>query len=153
MTEPRPAESHAEATEPAAATDATGDKPTAAPQTEQHGDGHEAAKYRRRLREAEAERDTLGSRVETMQRAEVERLAAADLAAPADMWLTGTALPDLLDDDGDVDPAKVTDTIQRIIGDRPSWRAAPAAPSFDGGARATVPAATSYQEILRGGKR
>lgn len=155
MTEPtRAAESHAVPAEPAAPTDATGDKPTTAPQTEQpHGDGREAAKYRRQLREAQTERDTLRGRVEAMQRLEVQRLAAADLAAPADLWLTGTALPDLLDDNGDVDTAKVTDTIQRIIGDRPSWRAAPAPPSFDGGVRATVPTATTYQEILRGGKR
>jgi len=155
MTEPtRPAESHAEATEPAAPTDATGDKPATAPQTEQpHGDGHEAAKYRRRLREAETERDALSGRVEAMQKREVERLAATDLAAPADMWLTGTTLADMLDDNGDVDAAKVTDAIQRIIGARPSWRADPAPPSFDGGVRAAVPTATTFQEILRGGKR
>lgn len=156
MTEPtRPAESHAEATEPAAPTDATGDKPTAAPQAEQpHGDGREAAKYRRQLREAEAERDTLSGRVAAMQKREVERLAAADLAAPADLWLTGTALADLLDDNGDVDTAKVTDAIQRVIGERPSWRAAPAPPSFDGGVRATAAApGPTYQDVLRGGKR
>jgi len=150
----QPVESHAEALEPAAPTDPTGDKPpTPAAAEQQHGDGREAAKYRRQLRETETERDALRGRVETMMKAEVERLAATDLAAPADLWLTGTALPDLLDDDGNVDAGKVTDTIQRIIGDRPSWRAAPAPPSFDGGVRATVPTATTYQEILRGGKR
>lgn len=150
----QPVESHATATEPAAPTDPTGDKPTTPAAVEQpHGDGREAAKYRRQLRETEAERDTLSSRVEAMQRREVERLAAPGLAAPADLWLTGTTLADMLDDDGNVDPAKVGDTIQRIIGDRPSWRAVPAPPSFDGGVRVTVPTATTYQEILRGGKR
>jgi hypothetical protein len=150
----QPVDSPAEALEPAAPTDPTGDKPTTPAAAEQPpGDGREAAKYRRQLRETEAERDTLSSRVEAMQKREVERLAAVDLATPADMWLTGTALPDLLDDEGHVDAAKVGDTIQRIIEGRPSWRAAPVPPSFDGGARATVPTATSYQEILRGGKR
>lgn len=42
------------------------------------GSGREAAKYRRRLRAAEAERDTLKATVEAMQRAEVELLATAD---------------------------------------------------------------------------
>ncbi|QRE80391.1 hypothetical protein F1734_09115 [Rhodococcus ruber] len=41
----------------------------------------EAAKYRRRLRETEAERDALTSRLEAMQYAEALRLAA-DLAEP-----------------------------------------------------------------------
>ncbi len=125
--------------------------------TEDTGDAklrREAARYRRSLREAETERDGLRGRVEAMQKAEVERLAANDLAAPADMWLTGTTLADLLDDNGDVDTAKVTDTIQRVIGERPSWRAAPAPPSFDGGVRATAAApGPTYQDVLRGGRR
>jgi len=146
----QPVESHAEALEPAAPT---GDRPTAPGVEQPHGDGREAAKYRRQLRETETERDTLSSRVVAMQKAEVERLVADDLAAPADLWLTGASLPDLLDDDGNVDPGKVNDATAKILIDRPGWRATPAPPSFDGGARVTVPTATTYQEILRGGKR
>ncbi len=124
--------------------------------TEDTGDAklrREAARYRRSLREAGTERDGLRGRVEAMQKAEVERLVATDLAAPADMWLAGASLPDLLDDDGNVDPGKVNDATAKILIDRPGWRAVPAPPSFDGGARVTVPTATTYQEILRGGKR
>ena len=62
------------------------------------------ARYRRQLRDAEAERDTLRGQVETLQRAEAERVAAAHLARPEGLWAAGTALPDLLDDEGDVDP-------------------------------------------------
>ncbi|WGJ84238.1 hypothetical protein [Gordonia sp. SMJS1] len=65
------------------------------------------ARYRVQLRETEAERDTLAGRVETMQRAEVERLAADVIGKPAALWATDTTLADLLDDDGLVDPDKV----------------------------------------------
>ena len=98
----------------------------------------EASRYRRQLREAEGERDGLRGRVEAMQRAEVERLAADRIAVPADVWLAGTSLPDMLDEDGNVDQAKVTDRIGQILTDRPGWRRQ-SAPSFDGGVRATAP--------------
>lgn len=67
----------------------------------------EAARYRRRLREAEAERDALTSRLETMQKAEAERIAAGTVTNPAALWAAGTTLADVLTDDGTVDPEKV----------------------------------------------
>lgn len=70
--------------------------------------GREAAKYRRQLRDVETERDTLRGTLETLQRAEVQRIASADLAQPAALWAAGTQLADLLGEDGTVDPAKVT---------------------------------------------
>lgn len=75
------------------------------------GQGWEAAKYRRRLRDAEAERDQLAQRVESMQRAEVERLATAADLRPAALWASGLELADLLSDDGTVDAAKVSTAI------------------------------------------
>ncbi|OBC12614.1 hypothetical protein A5784_32825 [Mycobacterium sp. 852013-50091_SCH5140682] len=72
--------------------------------------GREAAKYRRRLREAEAERDQLAERVTALQRAEVERLATADGLKPAALW-SSTELAGLLDDEGVVDAAKVAAAI------------------------------------------
>lgn len=74
---------------------------------EEAGGGREAAKYRRRLRETETERDTLAAQVAAMQRAEVERVAAEHLKIPAGLWASGADLPELLADDGTVDPAKV----------------------------------------------
>ncbi|QZT56758.1 hypothetical protein [Mycolicibacterium austroafricanum] len=64
-------------------------------------------KYRERLRETEAERDQLRATVETMQRREVERLAAEHLVKPGSLWTVGVELENLLDDDGAVDPEKV----------------------------------------------
>ena len=75
------------------------------------GPGREAAKYRRRLREAETERDRLSERVESLQRAEVERLATADSLRPAALWSSGVELADLLSDDGTVSAAKVSAAI------------------------------------------
>lgn len=64
-------------------------------------------KYRERLRETEAERDQLRTTVETMQRREVERLAAEHLIKPGSLWTVGVELTNLLDDDGAIDPEKV----------------------------------------------
>lgn len=64
-------------------------------------------RYREQLRAAEAERDTLRQTVETMQRAEVERLAAGHLKKPAALWTAGVELASLLGDDGTVDPERV----------------------------------------------
>jgi len=77
------------------------------------------ARYRTQLRETEAERDALAAKVEALQRAEVERLAAKVIQKPAALWAAGTVLADLLNDDGTVDPRKVTDaatTAQKALG-------------------------------------
>ena len=51
----------------------------------------EAANYRRRLRETEAQRDALAQRVERYERAEVEAIARREgMATPADLWAIGT---------------------------------------------------------------
>jgi hypothetical protein len=70
----------------------------------------EAARYRRRLRSTEQERDQLAERVTALQRAEVERLATADDLRPAALWASAE-LGDLLSDDGTVDEAKVSQAI------------------------------------------
>lgn len=69
--------------------------------------GREAAKYRRQLRETEAERDTLRGRLESFQRTEVERIAGATITHPAGLWAAGVELSGLLTDEGMVDPGKV----------------------------------------------
>lgn len=68
----------------------------------------EAARYRRQLRETQAERDTLQSRLETLQRAEAERIAKNTISNGSGLWAAGTQVADLLDDDGNVDQAKVS---------------------------------------------
>lgn len=89
------------------------------------GPAAQAAKYRVRLREAEAARDALAERLNTLQCREVERLAAEHLADSGDLWLAGTNLADLLDEAGNVDPERVTEVVRRVVGSRPHWAAKP----------------------------
>ncbi len=72
----------------------------------------EAAKFRRQLRDAETERDGLRTQLDTIRRGEVERLAAATVARPGAIWKAGVELADVLDDNGRVDPAKVTEAVR-----------------------------------------
>ena len=91
-------------TEPAEKT-TTGTEPDAETQDARG----EAAKYRRRLRETEAERDALNGRVEAAQRALVDHLASTvGRIRPGALWASGAKLADLLDADGNVDQAAVT---------------------------------------------
>lgn len=90
-------------------------EPTGAAQKPQEGQeqpeatgNQEAAKYRRRLRETEAERDALTTRLEALQRTMVEQYAADQIEKPAGLW-AHAQLADLLDDDGNVDRQKVID--------------------------------------------
>lgn len=87
------------------------------------GPSRQAAKYRTRLRDTEAQRDQLQQRVETMQRKEVERLAGARLADGGDVWLAGTELANMLDEAGDVDASKVGELVDEITANRPHWAA------------------------------
>ena len=80
-------------------------------------DQHDAAptgKYRAKLDAAEAERDVLRTRVEMMQKREVERQAGR-LAQPSAIWAAGVQLGDLLDPDGAVDPDRVSSAINSAI--------------------------------------
>ena len=80
-----------------------------APETEPAG--REAAKYRRRLREVEVERDSLAERLTVAQQREVERHTR--LRTPSALWALGASVTDALDDDGNVDPAKAAALGQR----------------------------------------
>ena len=110
----------------------------------------EAASYRRRLRETEAERDKLRARVEASDRLEVERQVGGDggLADPGDLWLA-VQLDDLRNDDGALDSEKVEAARDRVLVDRPHWRHQPT-PQFDGGAReSAVETKPSFGEALK----
>lgn len=82
---------------------------------------NEAAKYRRKLRDAEADRDQWRQRAETLQRAEAERRAAAKLADGADIWRDGATVADMLDDDGTIDAAKVDNVVTGLLAAHPHW--------------------------------
>lgn len=72
----------------------------------------EAAKYRRKLREAETERDTARQTVDASQRVLVEHLAGIARVRPAALWASGVTLDQLRDDTGNIDPAKVTEAAE-----------------------------------------
>ena len=101
---------------PQMAQDATEQAPAGDHPNDQDGTARAPGKFRQRLADAEAERDTLRATVETMRRAEVERLAAAaDLVVPSALWAAGVSLDDLLDQDGKVDPERVTSAVTGAI--------------------------------------
>lgn len=68
---------------------------------------NEAASYRRRLRDTEAQRDALTDRLATLQRAQADQIIESLGIRPQAVWLAGTTLDGLLGDDGDVDPERV----------------------------------------------
>lgn len=80
------------------------------PQSDDTGLSRRDIRYREQLRATEAERDTLRNTLESMQRREVERVAAEHLVKPSSLWTVGVELDNLLDDDGTVDPEKVRAT-------------------------------------------
>lgn len=157
MTNDAPAQAPETVPDPAVGPDATPTGSEAGEQAVEGGDGggnREAAKYRTKLRAAEAERDSLAATVVTFQRAEVERLLRTRLETPGDFWLAGANLEDQLTEDGTVDPAKVEAAAQAVLADHPSWaaRRKPRVPRDMGqGTReGQVGGVRSLQQILRG---
>jgi hypothetical protein len=110
----------------------------------------EAADRRVKLKAAEEANAQLAAKVEQLQRAEVERLAAATLAAGADLFLDGAELASFLDEEtGDVSPDAVSVAAAKIVEARPGL-ARPAGSGFDGGARRRPAApAPTFAESLK----
>lgn len=77
----------------------------------------EAAKYRKRLRDAESERDNLAATVESMRKAEVERLAAGKLGKPDAIWQTDVHVADMLTEDGQVSAEAVATACDKAVSD------------------------------------
>ena len=123
--------------------------------TEETGNPNaEAARYRTRLRETEAERDTIAGQLEKYQRREAQRLAT-DLSKPADLWLDGTDVADVLDDDGQVDPVAVAAIQAKVLEGRPglsNQRPAPR-PDPSQGARGGPTTGDDWAAVLRGPAR
>lgn len=70
----------------------------------------EAAKYRTRLREAEAERDEITAKYTNLLRGTIEAEARLKHHTPgAALWDAGTNPTDLLADNGHIDPTKLRD--------------------------------------------
>jgi len=118
-----------------------GDQTPDEPQAPEEADGgdqvaklrHEAAGYRRKLREAESERDAVRLRLDAIESREVERQAGERLADAGDIWRAGVTIEDLRDDDGALDAERVRDAVKRVAADHPHWREP--SPDYDGGVR------------------
>lgn len=81
-------------------------------------EGREAAKYRRRLRETEKERDALLETVAALRRAAIDTEVAGKHRIPTEgFWATGITVDQLLDDDGNIDTEKIA-TAARDATDR-----------------------------------
>lgn len=100
----------------------------------------EAAGYRRRLREAEAERDSLREQVHGLQRHEVERVATTaatgfrPLVDATDLWRNpGVSLDRLVTENGRVDPEMVRAAVQIVGAEHPHWLAPAAWGDCDAG--------------------
>ncbi|MGA4690705.1 hypothetical protein ACPCXD_10615 [Rhodococcus sp. AB351] len=99
-----------------AATETTSaqDQPTTGSDGEQDPNSNaEAAKYRRKLREAEKARDAALEQVDTLRRSIVEQLIEQEHdVKPAAVWANGTTLDEMLTDDGTVDPVAVATAVR-----------------------------------------
>lgn len=109
--------------------------------------GKEAAKYRRRLRDTEAERDTLREQLDAARRAIVETHAAQHLTKPSALWVTGASVDALLDTDGNIDPTLVEEACSlardQLGAERPGY-----APDDAQGARSAMPARTGWTDAF-----
>lgn len=109
----------------------------------------EAAKWRVKLREAESVNASLSARVVALQTAEAARLATGPgLLIDGTELFHSAALEDVLDDDGNVDPAKVTEAVSTLVGTKPYLKS----PKFVGdagqGQRADAPD-LSWADVIR----
>lgn len=117
----------------------------------------DAAGYRRRLRDVEAERDALAverdalaERVTARQRADVEALAARRLVDGSDLW-TAADLPDLLDEAGELDEEKVAAAVEALAATKPHYRRSNG--DIGQGVRGEpLKAQSSFADVLRSGR-
>lgn len=109
----------------------------------------EAAKYRRQLRDTEAERDQLTERLRTAHTQRVEALAADRLADPTDLWRYGTELADLTTEDGDLDNDKVTAALDALAEQRPYLAKPQPNTTTHMGARKAVEHTASWEDVLK----
>ena len=118
----------------------------------------EAAKWRRKFREAEATIEKMTERLAVVQRGDAERIAAAHLADGADIWRDGADLDSVLDENGDVDPAKVAELAAATIAKHPHWKTRPLPPVIKRGglnSGASSPSdrlQPSWASVLRGNR-
>ena len=97
----------------------------------ENGPQNREARYRVERNEARQERDALASRLESLQTAELHRLAGDLLAAPEDLALSGKALQDFLTPEGWVDREAVAEAAADLVKSRPGLAKNPKFPAVD----------------------
>jgi hypothetical protein len=136
--------------------------PAPEPDTEDNGTDEathkartDAAGYRRRLRDTEAERDSIAAERDALvekltarQRTDVEVLAAQRLTDGSDLW-QAVELVDVLNEAGDIDEAKVTADVADLLTRKPHY----GIPRVDNGLgyRSMPPRSSGWEDVLRGG--
>lgn len=118
----------------------------------------DAAGYRRRLRDAEADRDSIAAerdalleKITARQRADVEALAARELTDGSDLW-QAVELAEVLDGSGDIDSKKVTAAVAELLEKKPHYRAP--RQDFGLGLRGSpVKSSSGWEDVLRGRSR
>lgn len=135
------------------------DQPQPDPATEPAADDSpdQERKLRKRAQAAEAERDQLRARVDALTKRQVEQLVGSRLHNASDLWIS-TSVADLLDESGDVDPAKVEAAITELRAARPYLgpnAAAPASQVTFGAEKPDLEGAQppSWQQVLQGAQR
>ncbi|MHB1063215.1 MAG: hypothetical protein ACYC1Z_01750 [Georgenia sp.] len=113
--------------------------------------GGEAAKYRRRLRQAETERDELRTTVDGLRRTIAESALGDVLAKPAALWLTGTNPADYYGEDGNLNIEALTAAAQTAVTEH-GLAPATVAQVFDAPSTHRTPpvSAPSWQTALSG---
>lgn len=135
--------------EPTTAPDDAEQKPDNADDADDKSGNAEAAKYRRRLRDTEAERDTLRSQVETLQRSIAEDIANRAGINGKALWANGTALADLIGEDGTVMSERVGAAVETAITDLGLAPRRRPAPNRQQGTPAGVPPATTWNDAIK----
>lgn len=121
------------------------------PDPDDTGGNSEAAKYRRRLRDTEAQRDTLATRVENYQRREIEALAEGQLAVPGDIFsIAQLSLGAVYDDDGVLQADVVQAAIDDLVSNRPGLAVQqyPLRNWGQGGARPPAEGGPSWSDVI-----
>lgn len=89
-----------------------GEQPDTTADNDEENPNHEAAKWRKKLRETETQRDGLATQLANMQRAAIDHQVTTMGLKPAALWASGAKLEELLDDTGVPDPTKVQQAAQ-----------------------------------------
>ena len=140
-------------------TETTDDNSGMEPETDNtnRSGGSEAAKYRIKLREVEAERDALTARLEAAQRANVSQVVGSRVQDVSDFW-EHTELASVLDDDGNVSTEAITAAVDALLESKPHYqkRPTPMAPHVNivqGDAEIKGGDAPSWDRVLKGSIR